>query len=772
MKKILFSIPGILILVHFTLWAQYSTEPVNYVNYVNPFIGTGSIDSLSLSGSNFPGAVIPFGLVQLSPDTEDSPEDPCSGYDYFDDTIVGFSHTHLSGTGVADLFDFLFMPFRGEARWYPDPEKAQPGYSSSFDHKNETASPGYYRVLLDDPGITAELTATEHCGIHRYTSKNDEPFSLIIDLDHSLDKKRPYWPCRIIDAQIRIIDDQTLEGYRSITGWASQRRVYFRAEFSRPFSEHLIKAGHRVYSHEKIANHQNLKTILCFKEENAKPLTIRVGLSSVSYEGARNNLKAEIRDFDFERIKKNAGDLWNKELSVIDITGTEEQKVIFYTSLYHTFIHPTNIADVNGDYIDNNGVLRNAPDKKHYSTFSLWDTYRAAHPLFTLTQEKRSVEFINSMIRQYTAYGYLPIWQLWGKETYCMIGNHAIPVIADAYYKQIPGVDYKLAWEAVKASSTTSHQNSAFNILDGYHYFPENIESQSVSIALETAYNDWCATQMAKELGSEKDYNYFNERAGYYRNLFDPGIGFFRAKDDKGNWIEPFSPLKYGGNGGYPFTEGNAWQYLWYVPHDVYTFIDMLGGDKKFTAKLDEFFTLEVRPEDVNGNASGFIGQYAHGNEPSHHIAYLYDYTNTPWKAQYYANKIMKDYYSSTPSGYAGNEDCGQMSAWYIFSSMGFYPVNPANGVYAFGSPQFEDVKINLVNGKTFEIVTHNGSSENIYIQKIVLNGKQYEKNYIRHQDIISGGKVEFYLGPEPNKGMSGYEKPPQTSLTGSVMSN
>lgn len=732
----------------------------DYSQYVNPFIGTGSIDSMSLSGSNFPGACYPFGLVQLSPDTDDNPEDPCSGYDYADDTIVGFSHTHLSGTGVADLFDFLFMPYKGDITWNAFPVKNQRGYSSKFDHKNETASPGYYSVVLDDSNIKAEMSATEHTGIHRYTSLDNKPFNLIIDLDHSLDKSRPYWVCRIIDAQIRIINDRTIEGYRTITGWANQRRVYFRAEFSRPFFKHLLKAGNRVYENEPIANHTNLKMIAQF-QGSQEPLIIKVGLSSVSIEGARQNMKSEVADFNFDKVRNEARSAWNKELAVMDIEGTPTQKTIFYTSLYHLFIQPNNLADVNGDYINSTSELRNAPDKKHYSTFSLWDTYRAAHPMYTIIQPERTAGFINSMLRQYTDYGYLPIWQLWGKETYCMIGNHAIPVIVDAFNKGIKGVDYNLAWEAVNASSRIPHQHGAFNLLDQYKYFPETKQSQSVSIALEIAYNDWCVANMAKKLNKSSDYDYFSNRAGYYKNLFDPSIGFFRAKDETGKWIEPFSPLKYGGNGGYPFTEGNGWQYLWYVPHDVYTFIDMLGGQKSFVAKLDEFFTLNAKPDDVNGNASGFIGQYAHGNEPSHHITYLYNYAGEPWKTQYYAAKVMKEQFTDQPSGYSGNEDCGQMSAWYLFSAMGFYPVNPANGIYCLGSPQLPKCTINLENGKIFAISTKNSSDENIYIQKIYLNGKPYNKLYIRHSDIMNGGTMEFVMGNKPNKKLAMYEKPP-----------
>ena len=497
-----------------------------------------------------------------------------------------------------------------------------------------------------------------------------------------------------------------------------------------------------------------------FDTNNASPLVVRVGISSVSYDGARENLKFEIADFDFEKVAAAAKNNWNKELSTIDVQGSNNQKVIFYTAMYHAFIHPSNIADVNGNYMNSNGEQKNAPDKMSYSTFSLWDTYRAANPFYTLTQEKRVAGFINTMLRQYQDYGYLPIWQLWGKETYCMIGNHAIPVIVDAFNKKIPGVNYELAYEAVRNSSMTSRQNSNFEILDKYNYIPENLETQSVSIALETAYNDWCVAQMAKALGKMKDYEYFSTRSGYYKNMYDATVGFFRPKDSKGNWIEPFNPLKYGGNGGYAFTEGNAWQYLWYVPQDMYSFISLLGGERKFTQKLDEFFTLKAKPIDVNGNASGFIGQYAHGNEPSHHIAYLYNYTNEPWKAQFYAAKILNELYSDSPAGYSGNEDCGQMSAWYMFSAMGFYPVNPANSIYCFGSPQLKQATIQLEGGKQFIIKTNNLAPENIYIQKIILNGEKYEKNYITHSDIVKGGHIEFFMGKAPNKKKAGYEKP------------
>lgn len=761
MKKSAFLLFVILFFSQVSLFAQTSDSAVDYTKFVNVFIGTGAVDANSLSGSNFPGACAPFGLVQLSPDTREYPDDPCSGYDYNDKTIVGFSHTHLNGTGCPDLYDFLFMPYSGKIQWQcgSDDGKTK-GFRSAYRHETEKAYPGYYSVVLDDYNIRAELTASEHCGMHRYTFANSGPVHLMIDLDHSLVRNSPYRYCKIIEAQARVIDSKTIEGYRIISGWAPLRKVYFRAEFSRPFDSHVFKAGKDIFENIPVANNSNLKLVLNFGKNNSDPLLVKVGLSSVSAKGARENLSAEMKDFDFDGIVAETNKTWNKELSSVAVEGTPKQKRIFYTGLYHLFIQPNNIADVSGNYLATDNSIQNAPDKTHYSTFSLWDTYRAAHPFYTLVQQKRTAAFINSMLRQYETYGYLPIWQLWGEENYCMIGNHAIPVIVDAFFKGIPGVDYQKAYEAVKASSTTSHRNSPFGILDKYGYFPEDLQTQSVSLTLEIAYDDWCVAQMAKKLGHEDDYRFFLNRSGDYKNLFDKTIGFFRAKDSKGNWIEPFNPLAYGGNGGFPFTEGNAWQYLWYVPQDVPSFIDLMGGDQKFVAKLDTFFTLEAKPEDVNGNASGFIGQYAHGNEPSHHIVYLYDFTSQPWKAQFYSAKIMNELYNDQQSGYSGNEDCGQMSAWYLFSSMGFYPVNPANSVYCFGSPQLEKATISFPDGKQFRMTAKNAGGDNIYIQKILLNGKLYQKNYITHQDLVNGGEIEFFMGSKPNKKMAFWEKP------------
>ena len=742
---------AVLLLVTSTLCAQQKNP--KFTSYVNPFIGTGAVDQNSLSGSNFPGPTMPFGFVQLSPDTQANPDNPASGYDYNDKTIIGFSHTHLSGTGVADLFDILLMPTTGEIKSVPG-EAATPGsgYRSRFSHTQESARPGYYQVMLQDYNINVELTTTEHVGLHRYTFPKSENAHVVIDLDHSLDKKRNYWSCKVIGAEIKIIDNRTIEGYRILTGWAKLRKVYFHAEFSQPIISSVLFNGRTPYANIGVINGANIKAALNFDTQAQQQLLVKVALSPVSIENARQNMKAELPEWDFDKVVNQADGQWEKELSKIEIEGTPVQKQIFYTGLYHAFTQPNNMADVNGDYQASDLTIKNAPDKKHYSTFSLWDTYRAAHPLYTLIQPERTADFINSMMRQYDTYGYLPIWQLWGDENYCMIGNHSIPVIVDAAFKGIKGFDLEKAYQAIKGSSITDHQGAPFAVWEKYNYIPEDLQSQSVSITLEMAYDDWCVAQLAKKLGKMDDYQHFMKRSSYYENLYDAQTGFFRAKNRKGEWLSPFNPLQYGGNGGNPFTEGNAWQYLWYVPQNVPNLIKLEGGNKLFTEKLDTFFTLKDLPGEVNGNASGFIGQYAHGNEPSHHVAYLYDYAGQPWKTQYYVAKVLNELYNNSSSGYSGNEDCGQMSSWYIFSAMGFYPVNPANGIYALGSPVVKQASIKLENGKTFIVSTQNVSALNCYIQSVKLNGKPYSNAYITQNDIAKGGKLEFVMGDKPNK--------------------
>lgn len=710
-----------------------------HTQYVNPFIGTGAVHG-SLSGNNYPGATVPFGMIQLSPDTREAPDwAQASGYDYNDQTIYGFSHTRLSGTGASDLIDLLLLP------------TSNGHTSSAFSHTTEKAQPGYYQVMLTDEGINAELTATTRTGIHRYSYPNGKEAQLIIDLDHSANKGS--WNRRIINSQIRIVNDHAIEGYRIITGWAKLRKVYFYIEFSSPILSSSLRDGDRRYENTPVINGSNLHAMLRFGKLNGKPLICKVALSPVSTDNARLNLKQEASHWDFNQYITNADRLWEKELEKISIQGTGLQKTIFYTALYHTMIQPNTISDVNGEYMAADYTTRQlSANEIHYTTFSLWDTFRGAHPLYTLLNADRVTDFVKSMIRQYEYYGYLPIWQLWGQDNYCMIGNHSIPVIVDAILKGIPGIDIEKAYEAVYNSSVISHPNSPFEVWEKYGYMPENIQTQSVSITLEQAFDDWCVAQLAKKLGKNGDYERFIKRSAFYRNLFNPETGFFQSRNDKGEWIEPFDPYKYGANGGYPFTEGNAWQYFWYVPQNIPDLIALTGGNKAFTAKLDTFFTVSHQSGELNDNASGFVGQYAHGNEPSHHVAYLYTCAGEPWKTQKYVAHIMNNLYNDTSSGYAGNDDCGEMSAWYIFGALGFYPVNPASGEYIIGTPMLEEATIHLRDGKTFAIKAPRKKENEIYIRSIKLNGKKYTKNYITHQDILNGGTLEFVMSATPQK--------------------
>lgn len=731
--------------------AQKKVE--RYTQYVNPFIGTGAVDTNSLSGSNFPGPTLPFAFIQLSPDTEVGPDDPASGYDYNAKSIVGFSHTHLSGTGVSDLFDVLLMPTTGALRLQPgSTDGKEKGYRSTFSHQQESAVPGYYQVNLLDYNVKAELTSTEHVGVHRYTFPNASDAHVVLDLDHSLNKKRPYWSCKILDAQIRVVSPTVVEGYRILTGWADFRKVYFRMEFSRPFINVNMANGGRKPNNVNLINGTALKAAFDFDTKSQNDVLVKVSLSPVSIENARLNMQAEMTDWDFDNVRKSADEKWENELEKIKIEGTPQQKRIFYTALYHAFTQPNNIADVNGEYMASNYTTQKAPTGKYYSTFSLWDTYRAAHPLYTLIQPDKTADFINSMVAHAKDYGYLPIWQLWGEENYCMIGNHAIPVIVDAALKGLKGFDLQEAYDAVKQSSTIDHLNSPFSVWNKYHYIPEDLQSQSVSITLEVAYDDWCVAQFAKLLGKEDDYKFFMARSAYYKNAFNPATKFFQGRKSDGTWMTPFSPLEYGGNGGNPFTEGNAWQYYWYVPQDVQGLVQLTGGNQAFEDKLDTFFNLTDTTVEKNGNASGLIGQYAHGNEPSHHVTYLYNYVGKPWKTQYYVSKVLNEQYNDNSSGYTGNDDCGQMSSWYIFSAMGFYPVNPASGVYAIGSPILPKAELKMPNGNVFTVTTQNASKENCYIQTVKLNGKNYDKSYLKQGDLEKGGLLEFKMGNKPNK--------------------
>lgn len=705
----------------------------NLTRWVNPFIGTGAVQS-SLSGNNYPGATVPFGMVQLSPDTREAPDwAQASGYDYNDSIIYGFSHTRLSGTGASDFIDILLFPTISDKR------------KSTFTHQHEQARPGYYQVLLKDEKIQAELTASVHVGVHRYTCSDGDQLKLWLDLDHSANKGS--WNRRIIQSQLRMVSPTVVEGYRIITGWAKLRKIYFHLEFSQPILSNQLYDGNRMYENTPVINGTELRGLFCFDKKWNKELICKVALSPVSIENARLNMATEVPGWDFEYIARAAETSWEKELRKIIIQGTDLQKKIFYTALYHTMVQPNTMSDVNGEYMASDYVTRSvAKGEVHYSTFSLWDTFRAAHPLYTLIHTHRIPDFVKSMMRQYDYYGYLPVWQLWGQDNYCMIGNHSIPVIVDAVLKGVAGVDEEKAYEAVFNSSIVSHPNSPFEVWEKYGYMPENIQTQSVSITLEQAFDDWCVAQLAKRLGKEKDYNHFMKRSAFYRNLFNSKTGFFQPKNDKGEWIEPFDPYKYGANGGYPFTEGNAWQYFWYVPQNIPDLISLTGGNKAFVAKLDTFFTVSYQSGALNDNASGFVGQYAHGNEPSHHVAYLYACAGEPWKTQKYVAYIMNELYNDSSSGYAGNDDCGEMSAWYVFGALGFYPVNPVSGEYVIGTPMLEEAVIQLPGRKTFTVKAPRKEDNEVYICSMKLNGEKYTKNYITHQDIMKGGILEFVM--------------------------
>ncbi|MCS2859150.1 GH92 family glycosyl hydrolase [Phocaeicola vulgatus] len=711
----------------------------NLTRWVNPFIGTGAVQS-SLSGNNYPGATVPFGMVQLSPDTREAPDwAQASGYDYNDSIIYGFSHTRLSGTGASDFIDILLFPTISDKR------------KSTFTHQHEQARPGYYQVLLKDEKIQAELTASVHVGVHRYTCSDGDQLKLWLDLDHSANKGS--WNRRIIQSQLRMVSPTVVEGYRIITGWAKLRKIYFHLEFSQPVLSNQLYDGNRMYENTPVINGTELRGLFCFDKKWNKELICKVALSPVSIENARLNMATEVPGWDFEYIARAAETSWEKELRKIIIQGTDLQKKIFYTALYHTMVQPNTMSDVNGEYMASDYVTRSvAKGEVHYSTFSLWDTFRAAHPLYTLMHTHRIPDFVKSMMRQYDYYGYLPVWQLWGQDNYCMIGNHSIPVIVDAVLKGVAGVDEEKAYEAVFNSSIVSHPNSPFEVWEKYGYMPENIQTQSVSITLEQAFDDWCVAQLAKRLGKEKDYNHFMKRSAFYRNLFNSKTGFFQPKNDKGEWIEPFDPYKYGANGGYPFTEGNAWQYFWYVPQNIPDLISLTGGNKAFVAKLDTFFTVSYQSGALNDNASGFVGQYAHGNEPSHHVAYLYACAGEPWKTQKYVAYIMNELYNDSSSGYAGNDDCGEMSAWYVFGALGFYPVNPVSGEYVIGTPMLEEAVIQLSGRKTFTVKAPRKEDNEVYICSMKLNGEKYTKNYITHQDIMKGGILEFVMTASPGK--------------------
>ena len=702
--------------------------------YVDPLIGTDGF------GHTYPGVCLPFGMVQLSPDTRTSGWENCSGYHFSNPTIIGFSHTHLSGTGAMDLGDILLMPTTGPVQTVAGDE-ADPssGYRSAYRHDTERARPGYYTVFLDDYAIRVELTVTERAGFHRYTFPRSDDAHVIIDLLHGLGD-------RVLDSEIQITSDTEIVGFRRSTGWADDQRVYFAARFSKPFDSFGTVLNGVESPGSKTAKGTDVKGFVNFSTAKDETVLVKVGISAVGIDGARNNLATEIPDWDFDRVMKNAETVWNEALNPITIeTDRQDDKTVFYTALYHTMLCPNLYTDVDGRYRGADGRVHRTEGHPIYTVFSLWDTFRTAHPLYTIICPDRNADFVKTLLSKYQESGFLPVWELAANETNCMIGYHSVPVIVDAYVKGNRDFDVTHAYDAMKKSAERDHRGLEYYRTLGY--IPSNKENESVSKTLEYAYDDWCIAEMARLLGKTNDYKKYTRRAKAYANLWDTSVRFMRAKKD-GNWLSPFDPNEV----TIDYTEATAWQYRFFVPQDVESLIALMGGDEKFVENVDELFNAspELRGRE-QPDISGLIGQYAHGNEPSHHIAYLYNFAGAPWKTQERVREIMTSFYKTGREGICGNEDCGQMSAWYILSALGFYPVCPGSGEYVITSPMFDKAVIKVGDGKTFTIVADGVSETHKYVQSARLNGESYTKSYLEHTDIMKGGELVFEMGDRPN---------------------
>jgi len=708
------------------------TSPEDLTQYVDPYIGS------DYHGHVFVGANVPFGAVQLGPNNPTQGWDWCSGYHYSDSLLIGFAHTHLSGTGIGDLGDVLFMPVSGD--FVPDFSENKPyPWQAKYTHDDEIVQAGYYAINIKKYNIRAELTTTKRVGFHKYNFKNNGNSKIIIDLKYGTG-----WD-RVHKTVIKQVDKNSIEGYRFSSGWARDQRIFYHTTFSK-----------EIKNLEIVRNDEELGEITAiFEFEGNGELMAKTAISPVSEENAKKNLEAEIDEelgfWNFEGAKKIAKTMWNTELGKIRIdTKSEADKRTFYTALYHTMIAPSLFSDVNGDYRGADREVHNNEEHETYTVFSLWDTYRAAHPLFTLVQPNLVNDFINSMLDIYEQQGKLPIWHLHGNETNTMVGYHSIPVIADAYLKGFRGFDVEKAFEAMKASALLDEEGQDF--VKEIGYIPADSQVESVAKALEYAIDDWCIAAMAKDLGKTEDAELFSKRAKYYQNYFDPSDKFMKGKMADGSWRTPFNPI-FSQHREDDFCEGNSWQYTWLVPHDVKGLIELHGGDEPFITKLDSLFTISSEQvEGASSDISGLIGQYAHGNEPSHHTTYLYSYAGEQWKTAEKVRKICTTMYTDQPDGLCGNEDCGQMSAWYVLSAIGMYPVNPANGAYIFGSPMFDKLQIGLPGGKYFTCKTENNSKENLYIQSVTLNGEPYSKTFITHKQIMEGGELVFTMGNTPNK--------------------
>lgn len=737
-KIIIFILISLIIFPVYSL-PQNKSKSFDPDKYVDPFIGTAK------HGHTFPGAVVPFGMVQLSPDNGNSGWDWCSGYNYADSTIIGFSHTHLSGTGIGDLCDIRFMPAELLVNSIADSSKLF-DLHSYFSHKDEKASPGYYSVVLSSFNIKVELTASARAGFQKYIFPKSDSSIIVLNLGRSLN-----WDRSTRDS-LNILDSQTIAGYRFSTGWAKDQRVFYASKFSKPFKSFMIYNSGIMNENKKDAAGEYIIGVFKFSTKANEIIYVKTGISSAGTQGAMENLNKEIPDWNFNKIKNTAEDLWRNELNKIKIeTKYDDIRKTFYTALYHTMIEPSLFSDVNGKFKGADGKVHRAEGYNQYTVFSLWDTFRAEHPLFTIIERDRVNDFIRSMLAHYEETGLLPVWELEGNETNTMIGYHAVPVITDAVLKGFHGFNINEAYEAMKKSALQNHYGLKYYKVLGY--VPADSENESVSKTLEYAYDDWCIARLAKYLHRYDDYKLFNKRSNFYINLFDQSTGFMRGKNSDGTWVTPFDP-RYSNHQHAVYTEGDAWQWNWFVPQNVEGLIKLMGGKDKFTSKLDSLFqqSSAVEGSHSSPDISGMIGQYAQGNEPSHHIAYLYDYAGKPWQTQYIVRKICKTLYTDSTDGLCGNDDCGQMSAWYVFSSIGFYPVNPANEIYVIGSPMFNKASIEVGRGKFFTVTAENVSRENKYIESAMLNGKELNKCYITQKEIMQGGTLVFKMGRLPNK--------------------
>lgn len=699
------------------------------IGYTNPMIGT------DFTGNTYPGAQVPFGMVQLSPDNGLPGWDRISGYYYPDSTIAGFSHTHLSGTGAGDLYDISFMPVTNPYKTGAEPL----GIYSSFSHNDESASAGYYRVLLKDYNIHVELTATERCGIQRYTFPEAES-SIFLNL-----KKAMNWDFTA-DSHIEIVDSCTIRGYRHSWGWSPKQYIYFQTRFSHPFDAFQLDTT-AITTKDKGRIGTAAVARFDFKTQQNEEILVTTALSGTSMEAAARNLEAEAPKDDFDFYMKQAQENWTKELAKIEVTSDDaDKKTIFYTAMYHAMLAPTIYSDVDGSYFGPDGQGHQAEGWTNYSTFSLWDTYRASHPLFTYLQPERVSDMIQCFLHLYEQNGALPLWNLYGWETDMMIGYHAVPVIVDAYLKGIGDFDPVKALEAcVTTANRDDYRSIGFYKEKGY--VASDHENRSMSKTMEYAYDDYCIARMAEAMGEKEIADEFYRRSQNYRNVFNPETSFMQPRDSKGNFIPNYDPEAYIED----ICESNGWQYYWSVAHDIDGLIELTGGEARFAERLDSMFTYETADKSkLPIFSTGMIGQYAHGNEPGHHVIYLYNRVKQPWKTQQYAAQVMHTLYKNTPDGICGNEDCGQMSSWYVFSAMGFYPVDPISGQYEIGSPIFPEVKMYLANGKTFVVRAENVSDENIYIQSVTVNGQPYNKSYITHEMIMQGDTIHFVMGNKP----------------------